>query len=659
MDSRILTEYLQGNCFNAYEALGAHPSHEYDQDGVRFTVYAPHARSVALIGECNGWQGYPMHALEGGMWTIFINGAHEGQLYKFHIETAGGEYYDRMDPFAFCSECRPNTASIVTRMDTYAWGDGAWMAQRDKNYNRPMSIYELHLGSWRRKDEADPTQDGFYRYDEIAALLIPYLKQTGYTHIELLPLTEYPFDGSWGYQTAGYFSATSRYGTPAQLMALIDHCHQAGIGVILDFVPLHFVTDFYALHQYDGGFLYESEDPSQRYSEWGTALFDFTKPHVQSFLKSALDFWIRYFHLDGVRYDAVSRLIYQQGDSAKGVNDPGLWFLKSANYTLQQRYPQVMLIAEDSSDFLKVTAPVVYGGLGFDYKWDLGWMNDTLEYLSAPATQRPALHHKLTFSMTYFYRDIFLLPLSHDEVVHGKKTVIDKLPGSYEEKFSQLRALYIYMFTHPGKKLNFMGNELAEFKEWDENKQPGWNLLDYPAHQAFFRFWQALQLLYQEHPALYQEDYHPNSFCWLNADDSAHCVYSYLRDDLHGEQLFIVLNFSNRVQTDINLPVGQAGQYEELLSTDDSRYGGSGRTDGYASARPQGKGYSIFVNLPPYSAAIWKRQPSAAQPTEQAAVRPTGKRAAPRKQELPASTAHRRVKTKRTAGGIKTEEKNR
>ena len=262
---------------------------------------------------------------------------------------------------------------------------------------------------------------GFYRYDEIAALLIPYLKQTGYTHIELLPLTEYPFDGSWGYQTAGYFSATSRYGTPAQLMALIDHCHQAGIGVILDFVPLHFVTDFYALHQYDGGFLYESEDPAQRYSEWGTALFDFTKPHVQSFLKSALDFWIRYFHLDGVRYDAVSRLIYQQGDSAKGVNDPGLWFLKSANYTLQQRYPQVMLIAEDSSDFLKVTAPVVYGGLGFDYKWDLGWMNDTLEYLSAPATQRPALHHKLTFSMTYFYRDIFLLPLSHDEVVHGKK----------------------------------------------------------------------------------------------------------------------------------------------------------------------------------------------------------------------------------------------
>lgn len=608
MDMKLLDAYLQGGSLEGYQVFGAHLCHEYDQDGARFTVYAPNAARIRLIGDFNGWTGYDMDRHPSGVWSIFVQGVQEMQMYKYQIYTAEGETYDRADPFAFYSELRPNTASIVYNLNDFPWTDEAWLQTRDKGYNKPLSIYEVHAGSWKIKDL--PEDERFYRYDELAELLIPYVKKMGYTHIELMPLTEYPFDKSWGYQVTGYFSATSRYGKPKDLMYFINRCHEQGVGVILDFVPAHFVTDFYALHQFDGGFVYESEYQDARYSEWGTVLFDYTKPHVISFLKSAINFWITYYHFDGIRYDAVSNLLYRNGDTNGPVNETGVWFLKNCNYALQKRHPDVMLIAEDSSNFLKVTAPVEYGGLGFDYKWDLGWMNDTLDYLSVPAAHRSSVHNKLSFSMGYFYNDIFLLPLSHDEVVHGKKTVIDKIAGNYEEKFHQLRTLYLYMYTHPGKKLNFMGNELAEFKEWDEEKALGWNLLDYPAHKDFYQYIQALQHLYLEEKALYQEDYHPQSFTWLDVNNASQCVFAYKRSDLDKNDLYVVLNFSNRMYVNYHLPVSHYGVYGELINTDDTAFGGKGKVNAEelrASLR-SGK-YMLELTVAPFSACIFKQIP--------------------------------------------------
>lgn len=542
MDS--LLNYLRGDSSHGYRQFGAHPVWEDGIRKVRFSVYAPYAQNVALIGTFNRWQPRQMQRLDCGVWTLTSSEPQEGQMYKYQITTADGQLMDRADPFAFGSELRPGTASVIRFLEGYRWQDEAYMAQREKNYNRPMNIYELHAGSWRVKDKAD--SERFYSYDELAQPLIEYVQQMGYTHIELLPLTEHPLDASWGYQVSGYFSATSRYGSPVQLMQFIDRCHQAGIGVILDFVPTHFVLDSHALLQFDGSCLYEPDDPNARFSQWGSALFDFTKPHVLSFLRSSLDFWCSVYHFDGIRYDAVSNLIYHNGRKEDGLNEPGLWFLRTTNYAMSQNHPQVMLIAEDSSDFIKVTAPVVYGGLGFDYKWDLGWMHDTLDYFATPFEQRAAHKNQLLFSMSYFYNDLFLLPFSHDEVVHGKKTIIDKLWGSYEEKFDQLYCLYAYFYFHPGKKLSFMGNELAEFKEWDEEKQLGWNLLDYPVHRQFFRFVQQLDFLYQTHPALWEQDYNSAYFSWLDMGQTQPEIFSLARRDSVGTELILLLNLSNR-----------------------------------------------------------------------------------------------------------------
>lgn len=617
MDINRIDAYLQGASLDGYQEFGAHFSHEYDQDGARFTVYAPNASRVMLIGSFNGWTGYDMERLPSGVWTIFVQGIQEMDMYKYRIFTASGEVYDRADPFAFYSELRPNTASYVYNLNDFPWADGNWMRTRNKNYNRPLSIYEAHAGSWRIKDQ--PEDKRFYQYDELAELLIPYVKEMGYTHIELLPLTEHPFDGSWGYQVTGYFSATSRYGNPKQLMHFVNRCHEQGIGVIMDFVPTHFVSDFYALHQFDGGFVYESEYEDQRYSEWGTVLFDFSKPHVISFLRSAVDFWLTYYHFDGVRYDAVANLIYRNGNTNDAVNESGIWFLKTCNYAIQKRHPNVMLIAEDSSNYLKVTAPVEYGGLGFDYKWDLGWMNDTLDYLSVPPAQRPGVHTKISFSMSYFYNDIYLLPFSHDEVVHGKKTIIDKIAGNYEEKFHQLRTLYLYMFTHPGKKLNFMGNELAEFKEWDEKKQLGWNLLTYPAHDAFWNYFRVLQHLYLEESALYQEDYNAQSFQWLDVNDASRCVFAYKRSDLAKEELYIAINFSNRMHMHYPLMVDHYGVYAEMLNTDALPFGGKGKTnEGELRAQMRGGKYCLDITLAPFASCIFKRIATTVPPTRAA-----------------------------------------
>lgn len=548
-DWEEMDRYLKGESYRGFDCFGAHPAWENGQTGARVNLYAPNARQVQLVGTFNDWNGRPLTRLENGVWTGFAPGAQEGQLYKYRIQTADGSWYDRADPFAFASERRPQTASILTRLDGYQWGDGEWMARRDKNYNRPMSIYELHAGSWRRPG------GNFPDYRELARELVPYLKEQGFTHLELLPLTEHPLDASWGYQVSGYFSATSRYGSPHALMSLVDACHQAGIGVILDFVPVHFVRDFHGLHLLDGSPLYESEDESLRYSQWDTALFDFTKPHVVSFLKSALNFWLGVYHFDGIRYDAVSNLIYRNGRREEGENAPGQWFLRSANYGIQQLHPNAMLIAEDSSDQIKVTAPVVYGGLGFDYKWDLGWMHDTLDYLALPPQQRPARRDQFCFWEKYFSQNIYLLPFSHDEVVHGKGTLFGKMWGSREEKWAQLRCLMLYQLTRPGKTLNFMGNELAQEREWSEERPLDWELLEQEDHRAFSRYFARLQRLYRELPALWKEDYHPESFAWLEPKGGNPAVFAYRRSDRSGQQVTVVLNLSGQAVLSLRVPV--------------------------------------------------------------------------------------------------------
>lgn len=541
MDTEKIIEYLRGRGLFGYEHFGAHFIWEDNCSQVRFTVYAPNAKNVCLIGDFSSWQPWQMQRLDCGVWTLVSPDPQEGQRYKYQITTQSGEVWDRADPFAFSSQLRPENASVITCLNHHTWQDSDWLSKRGKNFDRPLNIYELHLGSWKRKDGEDA--ECFYQYDEICDQLIPYLKEMGYTHIELLPLTEYPLDASWGYQVSGYFSATSRYGKPEQLMKLIDCCHQAGIGVIFDFVPTHFVRDFHALHLFDGSCMYEPDDENQRYSPWDTALFDFTKPHVISFLRSSLNFWISVYHADGIRYDAVANLIYRNGKKEDGLNDAGLWFLRSVNYDLWQEHPEVMLIAEDSSDYPKVTAPVVYGGLGFDYKWDLGWMHDTLDYLATPFGERSAMTNRFLFSMSYFYQNNHLLPLSHDEVVHGKKTIIDKLWGNYEQKFAQLRCLYLYLFFHPGKKLSFMGNELAEFLEWSEQREPGWNLLSYPAHQKFHQFLQKLHKLYLEFPCLWEQDYDSRYFRWLHMGPS---IFVIQRSDYQQNSLIAAINLSDK-----------------------------------------------------------------------------------------------------------------
>lgn len=565
MKNNIITEFINGQSCRAYEALGAVKI----GNGIRFSTYAPHARKVEL---CLNGDIIPMECDEQGVWSV-ERPAKEGDIYQYVITTPTLEKHYRSDPFAVYSEVRPKNASVVYDINSYSWNDQEWLSKRDKCYEKPMNIYEVHFGSWRIKEGKEET-DRFYTYEEMIDLLIPYVKEMGYTHIELLPLTEYPYDGSWGYQVSGYFSATSRYGDPRGLMKFIDACHSENIGIILDFVPVHFVRDFYALHIYDGGFLFESDNEYDRYSEWGTALFDYTKPHVLSFVKSSVNFWIEKYHVDGLRYDAVANLIYRHGHTDDAVNDSGIWFLKNTNYTIQKMHPDVMLFAEDSTNYTKVTAPVEFGGLGFDYKWDLGFMNDTINYIKTPPFERRNHHNKMTFSMSYFYNDLFILPYSHDEVVHGKKTMVDKVFGSQQEQFATIRALYTFQFTHPGKKLNFMGNELGEYLEWRDEKELGWNLLTYPIHDSLHEYVKALHKLYLEQPALYKSDYNSTSFRWIDADNKNQCIYAYRRSDPSGKTLYMVFNFSGSYQNYI-LKVEQNGAYKELLNSDRDIYSGS------------------------------------------------------------------------------------
>lgn len=610
-----MEQFYRGECPKAYEYFGAHCTEQ--NDGVWFRVYAPNAHNIEVIGDFNGWQGYNHRmnraAFNAGVFEIFIAEARNGQRYKYRVYQCNGRVVDKSDPVAFYSELRPATASVITALPHDIFTDNDWFDKRTKCYDKPMNIYEMHIGSWKIPGgKVGAVSDKlWYGYDEIADELIKYLKENGYTHVEVLPLGEHPFDGSWGYQASGYFSATSRYGTPRQLMTFVNKCHKAGIGVIIDFAFVHFVSDDYSLATFDGTSLYEYPPSDVGKSEWGSYNFNLSKGEVQSFLMSAAEFWLSVYHFDGIRMDAISNAIYWMGNKDRGINDRSLDFVKKMNYTLNQLHPNVLLIAEDSSDFPGVTKPVEYGGLGFDYKWDLGWMNDTLEYFKLDPFFRQNNHGKINWSMAYFKNERYLLPLSHDEVVHGKATIVQKMWGdNYENKFAQARVLYTYMMTHPGKKLNFMGNELGQFREWDESREPDWDLLDnYPMHSMFHKFFADLNNLVLKNSALYEMDYESNGFVWIDADNNTQNVFSYYRKSKK-QTLAVVCNMSPVAKENFWLGLDEPCIIKEIFNSDNTAYGGSGKINSKpVSSLPEAEKWHpnhAEIVLAPFSVCVFE-----------------------------------------------------
>ena len=579
-----------------FKYLGAHR----EKNGYYFRVFAPNALKIELIGDFNNWNGknHRMQKIHPkGFYEIFIDNIPEYSKYKYHIYGKNKKWFDKADPFAFFSELRPNNASLTFDINNYTFKDQSWINKRDKCFNKPLNIYELHLGSWIKKED-----NSYYNYEEIADKIIKYVKDNKYTHIEIMPLTEYPFDGSWGYQCSGYFSITSRYGNPNQFKILVDKLHKANIGIIMDYVLVHFVKDDFGLRKFDGDYLFESPIKELRESPWNTNLFDFSNPFVMSFILSSINYLISYYHLDGIRFDAISNLIYHQGKKNLKENESGLNFLKKMNYIIAKKHPTVMLIAEDSSDYSKVTAPTFENGLGFDYKWDLGWMNDTLNYLSIDPLFRGKHLNKINFSMYYFYSERFLLPLSHDEVVHMKHTIINKIWGDYQQKFSQLKTLYTYMFTHPGKKLNFMGNDLALFDEWNENDKINFDILHFPIHDSFHKYFQNLSSLYKKETALYKDEYNYENFKWIMCDNPQN-IFIYKRIYKNNE-LVVVLNFSNQSFEYFNFNINHSkGKYIEILNSDNFEFSGNNYINNYDIGINSS---SIGIKIPALGAIILK-----------------------------------------------------
>lgn len=584
--------FYMGDVFDAYKFFGAHT----DSSGTVFRTFAPNAVRVAIIGEWNNWQEEEM-IKSGQIFTYSSTAAVKGQMYKYVIYSRKGRQ-EHCDPYGFAMELRPAFASIITDLLDYRFTDEKWMESRTKCYESPMNIYEIHPGSWIKSPD---NENGWYTYSEIADRLIKYVLEHGYTHIEFMPLSEYPADCSWGYQSTGFFAPTSRYGTPAQLMELVDKCHNSGIGVIMDFVPVHFAVDGYALANYDGTPLYEYPSGDIGTSEWGSCNFIHSRREVCCFLQSAANYWLTEYHFDGLRMDAISRAIYWSGDPARGVNGCTVDFLKKMNDGLHRLHPTAMLIAEDSTSFPKITAPVEYSGLGFDYKWDMGWMNDTLDYFRTPPAERKNFHGKITFSMYYFYNELYLLPISHDENVHGKATVIQKMWGDYEVKFPQARAFYMYMYTHPGKKLNFMGGEFAQFREWDETREQDWDLLKYPLHDSFRRYMTDLSRLYDKRPSLHKGEYNPDCFKWILPDERETSVFVYKRMAA-GETTVVFLNLSDKPRT-AEIPAEDFTELRELLNSDSLIY--SGETEVKKVVTAEKRGDVFTVTLSPFSGRLF------------------------------------------------------
>lgn len=586
--------FYTGRIFDAYKYLGAH----IEGEKTVFRTFAPSASRISVIGEFNQWEESPMENVhDGNFWEFATDEAKPGMMYKYRIYDQTGRWIDHCDPYGYGMELRPNAASIIRETDRYRFHDEKWMKRRSDHRNLPMNIYEMHLGSFKKPSE-EP--DAWYNYEEMADILIPYLKENGYNYLELMPLNEYPCDESWGYQSTGFFSPTSRYGTADQLKAFVDACHKNEIGVILDFVPVHFAVDDYALANYDGTALYEYPHSDVGNSEWGSRNFMHSRGEVRSFLQSAADYWLSEYHMDGLRMDAISRAIYWQGMPERGVNSNAVEFLRYMNQGLKERHPSVILAAEDSTSFPGVTKSAKEGGLGFDYKWDMGWMNDTLDYFRTAPGYRTRDYHKLTFSMSYYYDERYLLPLSHDEVVHGKATILQKMYGDYEMKFPQARAFYMYMYAHPGKKLNFMGNEIGHFREWDEKREMDWNLLDYPAHQDFHRFMKDLNRFYLEHPAFSEMDYDTEGFQWLECHAQEKCVYVFERKS-EKERIMAVFNFSDQDQ-EFEI---QGKNIKELKKVFSSEYMGYGGAEEKESKAVRIKKDSCLFRLKPFSAEYY------------------------------------------------------
>jgi 1,4-alpha-glucan branching enzyme len=616
----------EGNHKRLYDHLGAHLRTIDQVTGVNFAVWAPNARGVSLVGTFNEWDGrkHPMQKrVPSGVWEIFVPDATAGQQYKFRVTDAWGRQIDKCDPFGFAAEVPPRTANIIVDLEQYTWSDEEWLLRRKAAdvLRQPMAVFEVHLGSWRHKEG---NHNGWMNYRELAHQLVEYCHQIGFTHLELMPVSEHPFTGSWGYQTVGYYAATSRYGDPHDLMYFIDHCHQNGIGVIIDWVPAHFPKDPHGLARFDGTALYEHADPRQGvHPDWDTLIFNYGRNEVSNFLIANALFWIDKYHVDGLRVDAVASMLYLDYSRKEGQWIPNRYggrenldaidFLKKMNETVHGEFPGVLTIAEESTAWGGVSRPTYCGGLGFSLKWNMGWMNDTIRYIKNNPVHRKFHHDELTFSLIYAFSENFLLPFSHDEVVHGKGSMLDKMPGDLWQKMANLRLLYSYMWAHPGKKLLFMGSEFGQWNEWNCNSGLQWDLLQWDTHQGIQQCVTDLNRIYTQEPALYEVDFEEAGFEWIDCHDRQNSILSFARfsrDRL--ETVLVCCNFTPVVRSNFRVGVPLAGYYREIFNSDSKIYGGTNVGNGAgatAEAIPwNSREHSIVINLPPLAVTVMKHQ---------------------------------------------------
>ncbi len=664
--------FHRGENAHAYEFFGSHRHKSDGKDGVVFRVWAPHARSVSVVGDFNHWdrtRSYMNRLTDNGVWELFIAGIKKFDNYKYSIESSDGLIKLKADPYGYHMETRPNTATKVFDIDGFGWGDEKYLKERgEKNiYNSPINIYEINFGSWRKNGE------NYLDYNSLADRLIPYVKEMGYTHVELMPIAEYPFDGSWGYQQIGYFAPTSRFGTPHDFMSFVNKCHKAGIGVILDWVPAHFPKDAAGLYEFDGRSCYEYEDPLKReHKNWGTHVFDWGKPEVQSFLISNANYWIDKYHVDGLRVDAVASMLYLDYDRRDGEWRPNynggnenleaVAFLQKLNTALFKEHTNIMMIAEESTAWPLVTKPADIGGLGFNFKWNMGWMNDMLRYMSMDPLGRPYNQNLVTFSFYYAFSENYILPISHDEVVYGKCSMLDKMGGPREYRFNSLRTFLGYMAAHPGKKLMFMGQEFAQYKEWNFRTELDWEVLEFEPHRKLHEYVKALNKFYRQTPAMWECDTSWEGFHWISSEDNTNSVIAFRRIAANKDEVIVVCNFQPVRHEIYDIGVPYYADYEEVFNSDDAEYGGTGVTNGTVTAKEEpmhGEQYRVTLDLPPMSVLYFeirnKRTPPSRLKAEEAAE--TGKAADVPESEEKAAPKKPEPADEKTPKGKTTSEK--
>ena len=631
-DTRFITEfdqYLfgQGTHYDLYNKLGAHPMTVDEEEGVYFAVWAPNAAAVSIVGDFNEWDenATPMERLEPlGIYQIFLTGIKVGDIYKYCVTAQDGKKTLKADPYGFQAELRPNNASVVADISDFKWHDSRWMKKREKfdDKKNPMFVYEVHPGSWKKHEQTEEDEDGFYNYREIAHELAAYVKDMGYTHVELMGIAEHPFDGSWGYQVTNYFAPTSRHGSPEDFQYFMDYMHEHNIGVILDWVPAHFPRDAFGLAEFDGTCLYEYADPRKgEHPDWGTKVFDYGKTEVQNFLICNALFWLEHYHVDGLRVDAVASMLYLDYGREDGQWVPNIYggnenleaieFFKHLNTIVKKRNPGIVMIAEESTAWPKVTDKAEYGGLDFSLKWNMGWMHDFLEYMKLDPYFRKYNHTKMNFAMVYAYSENYMLVLSHDEVVHLKCSMIEKMPGSYEDKFKNLMAGYAFMTGHPGKKLLFMGQDFGQHREWSEKRELDWFLLDKEPNRHLQAFVKELLHLYKNNKCLYEYDCSPEGFEWINADDGDRSIFSFVRHSESGKSnMLFIINFTPVERPDYRVGTTCRRKHTLVLSSDDKKFGGTGkrRPKEYKPAKKEcdGRKYSFRYKLPAYGVAVFK-----------------------------------------------------